>query len=125
MAFSFSELKVQDKIFSIVKTLYSKHQCFVYFNGSTSDKFDVLQGTGQGRILAAFMYKVYVNELIKIVAECESSYSIRPLKLGSPTFADDMILLILFRTLLQLLKDKPFFTLKNGVSITMKPKVVW
>ena len=65
----FSKLKVQRKILSIVKTLYSKTQCFVYFNGSTSDKFDVLQGTGQGRILAAFMYKVYVNELIKIVAD--------------------------------------------------------
>ena len=56
----FSELKVQGKILSILKILYSKTQCFVYFNGSTSDKFDVLQGTGQGRNLAVFMYKVYV-----------------------------------------------------------------
>ena len=39
----FSELKAQGKILPIVKTLYSKTQCFVYFNGSTSDKFDVLQ----------------------------------------------------------------------------------
>ena len=53
----FSELKVQGKILSTVKTLYSKTQCFIYFNGSTSGKFDVLQGTGQGRILAAFTYK--------------------------------------------------------------------
>ena len=75
----FSELKVQGKMLSIVKTSYSKTQCFVYFNGSTSDKFDVLQGTGQGRILAAFMYKVYANELIKIVADCKYSLSIRPL----------------------------------------------
>ena len=55
----FSELKVQGKILSIVKTLYSKLN--VFFNGSTSDKFDVLQGTGQGRILAAF----YVQSLCK------------------------------------------------------------
>ena len=53
----FSELKVQGKILSIVKTLYSENQCFVYFNVSTSDKFDVLQGTGQGRILAALCTK--------------------------------------------------------------------
>ena len=104
----FSELKVQGKILSIVKTLYSKTQCFVYVNGSASDKFDVLQGTGQDRILAAFIYKVYVNELIKIVADCEYSLSIGPLKLGSPTFADDMTLLTLFPTFLQLLMDEAF-----------------
>ena len=91
-----------------MKTLYSKPQCFVYFNGSTSDKFDVLQGTGQGRILAAFVYKVYVNKLIKIVTNCKYSLSIGSLKLGSPTFADDMTLLTLFPTFLQLLMDKAF-----------------
>ena len=56
----FTELGIQGKMFSIVKALYSKTQCFVYFNGSTSDKFEVLQGTGQGRILSAFMYKIYI-----------------------------------------------------------------
>ena len=104
----FSKLKVQGKILSIVKTLYSKTQCFVYFNGFTSDKFDVLQGTGQGRILAAFMCKNYLNELIKIVVDCEYSLSIGPLKLGSPTFADSVTLLTLFPTFLQLLMDKTF-----------------
>ena len=58
--------------------------------------------------LAVFMYRVYVNELIKIVADCECSFSIGPLKLGSPTFADDMTLLTLFATVLQLLMDKAF-----------------
>ena len=104
----FSELKVQGKILSIVKTSYSRTQCCFYFNGSTSDKFDVIQGTGQDRILAAFMYKVYVNELIKMVANCVCSLSIGPLNLGSPTFADDMTLLTLFPTFLQLLIDKAF-----------------
>ena len=64
--------------------------------------------TGQGRILAAFMYKVYVNELIRIVANCEYSLSIRQLKLGSSTFADDMTLLTLFPTFRQLLMDEAF-----------------
>ena len=54
------------------------------------------------------MCKVYVNELIKIVADCEYSLSIGPLKLGSPIFADDMTLLTLFPTFLQLLMDKAF-----------------
>ena len=95
-------------MFSIVKALYSKTQCFVYFNGSTSDKFEVLQGTGQGRILSAFMYKIYINELIKTISDCEYSLSIGPLKLGSPTFADDMTLLSLSPSFLQFLMKKAF-----------------
>ena len=56
------------------------------------------------------MYRVYVNELIKlkIVADCEYSLSVGPLKLRSPTFADDMTLLTLFPAFLQLLMDKAF-----------------
>ena len=104
----FTELGIQGKMFSIVKALYSKTQCFVYFNGSTSDKFEVLQGTGQGRILSAFMYKIYINELIKTISDCEYSLSIGPLKLGSPTFADDMTLLSLFPSFLQFLMKKAF-----------------
>ena len=104
----FTELGIQGKMFSIVKALYSKTQCFVYFNGSASDKFEVLQGTGQGRILSAFMYKIYINELIKTISDCEYSLSIGPLKLGSPTFADDMTLLSLFPSFLQLLMKKAF-----------------
>ena len=33
--------------------------------GSLSKEIDILQGTGQGRILASFMYKVYINSLLK------------------------------------------------------------
>ena len=32
-----------------------------HYEGSLPMKIDILQATGQGRILAPFMYKVYVN----------------------------------------------------------------
>ena len=60
-----SELGIQGKLFSAIKSLYSDIQCYVYFNGTTTDLFPVTQGSGQGRVLAAFMYKVYINKLIK------------------------------------------------------------
>ena len=60
-----SELGVQGEMFSAIKSLYSDIQCYVYFNGTTADLFAVTQGSGQGRVLAAFMYKVYINQLIK------------------------------------------------------------
>ena len=87
-----SELGVQG-LFSAIKSLYSDIQCCVYFNGTTTDLFPLTQGSGQGRVLAAFMYKVYINELIKEISECKFSLTINDLQLGCPTFADDMTLL--------------------------------
>ena len=59
------------------------------------------QGTGQGRILAPFMYKVYVNGLLG-------------LRIPSPSFADDITLLVLH----------PSF-LKTFMSICYKYGIKW
>ena len=56
-----SESGVQGKMFSAIKSLYSDIQCHVYFNGTTADLFPVTQGSGQGRVIVAFMYKVYIS----------------------------------------------------------------
>ena len=46
--------------------------------------------------------------ITQYISDCEYSLSIGPLKLGSPTFADDMTLLSLFPSFLQLLMKKAF-----------------
>ena len=38
----------------------------VLYAGALSKEIDILQGTGQGRILAPFMCKVYINSLLKV-----------------------------------------------------------
>ena len=63
-----SELGVQREMFSAIKSVYSDIRCYVYFNGTTNDFFPVVQCSGQGRVLAAFMYKVHINELIKEIS---------------------------------------------------------
>ena len=46
----------------LVKTnLYNGVKAQVLYSGSLSRTFDILQGTGQGRIPAPFMYKVYIK----------------------------------------------------------------
>ena len=60
-----SELEVQLKMLSAIKSLYSDIQRYGYFNETTTGLFPVTQGSEQGRVLPAFMYKVYINELIK------------------------------------------------------------
>ena len=52
-----------------IRYLYTGVKAQVLYSGSLrgslSRTFDILQGTGQGRIPASFMYKVYMNGLIK------------------------------------------------------------
>ena len=71
----------------------------VLYSGSLSREFDVLQGTGQRRILAPFMYKVYLNGLLNVLTNHCYSISVNRLSLPSPSFAD-VTLLVLYATFL-------------------------
>ena len=63
------------------------------------EKFNVSQGTGQGQILAPFMYKVYVNGLLCVLTN--HCYAINGLRIPSPSFADDITLLALHPSFLK------------------------
>ena len=63
------------------------------YSGSLSRQFSVSQGTGQGRILAPFMYKVYINALLIALSNHADVVNINSLSLPSPSFADDNSLL--------------------------------
>ena len=54
----FSEFGVKGRMWLAIKILYMGVKAQVLYSGSLSRKFVVSQGTGQGRILAPFMYKV-------------------------------------------------------------------
>ena len=88
-------------MFAMIKALYTDAESFVYFNGVSTQAFPLYQGSGQGRILAPFMSKVYINRLIETVSNSKYSLVIDNLKIGSPTFADDMTLLSLFPSFLR------------------------
>ena len=73
----------------------------VLYSGSLSKTFDISQGTGQGRILAPFMYKVYINGLLRTLTQYSCALSINSLRLTSPSCADDISLLALHPTFLR------------------------
>ena len=54
----FSELGIGGRMWKVMKDLYTNVKAQVLYAGSLSRKINVSQGTGQGRILAPFMYKV-------------------------------------------------------------------
>ena len=61
-----SELGISGRMWLIIKDLYTNVKAKVLYAGALSREIDILQGTGQGRILAPFMYKVYINSLLKV-----------------------------------------------------------
>ena len=72
----------------------------VLYSGSLSRKSDVSQGTGQGRILAPFIYKVYINTLLVELAQHSFAISINMLNTPFPSFADGISLLATYPTFL-------------------------
>ena len=71
------------------------------FFSSLSWKINLSQGTGQGRILAPFMYKVYVNGLLNVLSNHCYAIFINGLRVPSPSFADDISLLTLYPSFLK------------------------
>ena len=95
----FSELGVKGKMFAMIKALYTDVD-MLYFNGVSTQAFPLYQGSGQGRILAPFMSKVYINRLIETVYNSKCALVIDELRIRSPAFAGDMTLLSLFPSFL-------------------------
>ena len=61
----FSELGIKGGMWLAIKDLHTDVKAKVLYAGSLSKETDILQDTGQGRILAPFMHKLYINSLLK------------------------------------------------------------
>ena len=99
----FNDLGINGKMWLAIKDLYTDVQAQVLYDGTLSRHFEIVQGTGQGRILAPFMYKVYINGLLRTLSDHCLAISINTLSLPSPSFADDVTLLALFPSFLKAL----------------------
>ena len=77
----FTELGIQGRMWLAIKDLYTDVKAQVSFAGEVSRESDISLGTGQGRILAPFMYKVYINSLLNTLAEHSHAISINCLRL--------------------------------------------
>ena len=88
----FSELGVGGRMWKVIKDLYTNVKAHASLVHRIFGKID---GTGQGRILAPFMYKVYVNGLLCVLTNHCHAIFINGLRIPSPSFADDITLLAL------------------------------
>ena len=94
------------------------HKCqstSFFYEGSLSRKINLSQGTGQGGILAPFMYKVYVNGLLNVLSNHCYAIFINGLRIPSPSFADDISLFTLHPSFL-----KSFMNICNRYGINWR-----
>ena len=78
-----------------IQSLCTGVKAQVIYSGSLYRKFDISQGTGQCRILALFMYKVYIDSLLVELTQHSFAFSI---SIPSPSFADEISLLATYPT---------------------------
>ena len=76
---------------------YKGRKAQVRINGSMSRKFSMEQGLRQGGVLSMFHYTVFIDALVKKLEDLNCGVVIGNLKVSSPTVADDMALLSLWK----------------------------
>ena len=103
-----NDLGVCGKMWLILKDLYTEVQGFVTYGASTSGLFSIYQG----RIVAPFLYKVFINHLLIIISNDPFSLSIENIPVGCPTFADNLTLLAPFPSFLQFMSIVFDFSIK-------------
>ena len=88
----FSELGIGDRMWKVMKNLYTSVKAQVLYAGPLSSKINVSQGTEQGRIIAPLLYKVYVKRLLCMLTNHCHAIFINGPRILSPLFADDITL---------------------------------
>ena len=113
------ELGIDPKMWLIIKELFSSLKGQVIFNGHISSSFSTSQGSGQGRILAPFLYKVYINQLLMELCQLDIGITLFNHSLSAPSFADDMTLLACFPSCLNIMIQLAKVFLQLEVSVQL------
>ena len=79
-------------IWNVIDNLYSSLTSKVFWNGSISLEFPVLQGVPQGGILSTGLYKMYINDLLLLLEDSKIGTSIGTVYTRYPIVADDLTL---------------------------------
>ena len=93
---------------NLLDSLYSNLHETVRWNGEFSRKFEVTQGVRQGAVLSTSLYKLYIDQLLHSLKSSDIGMHIGTIYAGSPTCADDMLLISENKENLQAMLDLCF-----------------
>ena len=107
--------KVDCLFLRLMLFIYRNQTCDVKWCGEYSHRFQVSNGVRQGAVSSAFLFSVYIDELLCILKKSRLGCHIDGVFLGAFIFADDIFLLSASRSGLQSLIDicQEFVSRKN------------
>ena len=89
--FKLFDFGLRGKIWKMIYNSYENFKCMVLVNGVLSDTFDVERGVHQGAPLSMRLYQIFNNDLLKELNEHVMTLKVYQHKIGSPAFADDVV----------------------------------
>ena len=87
------DLNISGNTWQIINTSYTCPQEVVRWQGKDSRSYTVTQGVKQGGILSPSLYKIYIHDLLQTLQKTNMGTSTGIIYTGSPTCADDILLL--------------------------------
>jgi hypothetical protein len=87
------DLGVTGKLWNILFMSYRQASAHVPYNGFISNNFAISHGFGQGRVISAWFFSLYINDLISELKAVNSGMSISDLNIPAIRLADDATLL--------------------------------
>ena len=84
---------VTGRAWHLIKHSYKEASACVMYNGHTSCSFPIRQGVGQGRVLSAWMFLLYINDLISSLDNLKRGAVIGDLHVPTVVLADDTTLI--------------------------------
>ena len=97
--------KVGPVFMRLIIFIYTNQICRVFFNNKESSEFKILNGVGQGKILAGFAYCFYCDDLFNILGRSGFGCRIEDTYAGMYGYSDDDVLLAPSQSALQSMVD--------------------
>ena len=87
------QTSVKRPLWAMIDDLYMNSAECIRWKGVDSDMYSVSQGVKQGGVLSPLLYKTYINDLLVSMRRAELGLQIGGIYLGTPTVADDVLLM--------------------------------
>jgi len=93
LLFKLSKIGITGKPWRILRNMYYNMYSCVSYAGHKSPPFKVLQGVGQGRVLSAWLFLVYINDLLTELENSRCGLKLPGINIPGLLLADDTTLL--------------------------------
>lgn len=96
---------ITGKIWKIIYISYKSATAHVQYNSRISNVFRIQRGVGQGRVMSAWLFALFINDLISHLIETKCGLIVGSLHIPSILLADDTTLISTTKNGLQVLLD--------------------